>query len=171
MIIAGLIDQSIKFYMLFKPLKNLWNYYYHVNKVNNYDTFAAMVTKIDDTITVNNYNTGWEDAEHLPRTEGSLYSIYNGIFTLIDVKNYDYTEKYNTPAKLRNLYYHTILQTWLYMNAYIKPIGSIDRRLYDTYRLAVVNPYLNDIIICEYDKVTDFTKDIDLSEYRFNTAL
>ena len=101
-----------------------------------------------------------------------MYSIYDGVFTLIDVKNYDYSDKYNTSVKLRNLYYHTILQTWLYMNAYIKPIGMMnDKRLYDTYRVEVVNPYLNDVIICDYDKVTEFTRDIDLSEYRFNTAM
>ena len=160
-IIAGLIDWSSKFYMLFKPLKNLWNYYYRVNKVNNYDAFATMATTIGDNITVNNDNTG-----------GDLYNVYDGIFTLIDVKNYDYSDKYNTSAKLRNLYYHTILQTWLYMNAYIKPIGMVnDKRLYDTYRVEVVNPYLNDVIICDYDKVTAFTRDINLSKYRFNTAM
>lgn len=160
-IIAGLIDWSSKFYMLFKPLKNLWNYYYRVNKVNNYDTFATMATTIGNNITVNNDNTG-----------GDLYNVYNGIFTLIDVKNYDYSDKYNTPEKLRNLYYHTILQTWLYMNAYIKPIGMVnDKRLYNDYRVEVVNPYLNDMIVCNYDKVTAFTKDIDLSEYRFNTTM
>lgn len=159
-IIAGLIDWSSKFYMLFKPLKNLWNYYYSVKKINTYDNYTTMATKIDDTIVVNNYNTG-----------GDLYSVYNGVFTLIDVKNYDYSDKYNTPAKLRNLYYHTILQTWLYMNAYIKPIGMVnDKRLY-TYHLAVINPYLNDMIVCEYDKVIEFTKDIDLSDYRFNTTM
>lgn len=160
-IIAGLIDWSSKFYMLFKPLKNLWNYYYSVKKINTYDNYTTMAAKIDDTIVVNNYNTG-----------GDLYSVYNGVFTLIDVKNYDYSDKYNTSAKLRNLYYHTILQTWLYMNAYIKPIGTMnDKRLYDTYHLAVINPYLNDMIVCEYDKVTNFTRDIDLSEYRFNTIM
>lgn len=159
-IIAGLIDWSSKFYMLFKPLKNLWNYYYSVKKLSTYDNYTTMVAKIDDTIVVNNYNTG-----------GDLYSVYNGIFTLIDVKNYDYSDKYNTQVKLRNLYYHTILQTWLYMNAYIKPIGMInDNKLY-TYHLAVVNPYLNETIACDYDKVTEFTKDIDLSEYRFNTPM
>lgn len=160
-IIAGLIDWSSKFYMLFKPLKNLWNYYYRVNKVNNYDAFATMATTIGDNIAVNNDNTG-----------GDLYSVYDGIFTLIDVKNYDYSDKYNTTAKLRNLYYHTILQTWLYMNAYIQPIGMVNnKRLYDTYCVEVVNPYLNDVIICDYDKVSEFTKDIDLSKYRFNTAM
>lgn len=160
-IIAGLIDWSSKFYMLFKPLKNLWNYYYRVNKVNNYDAFATMATTIGDNIAVNNDNTG-----------GDLYSVYDGIFTLIDVKNYDYSDKYNTSAKLRNLYYHTILQTWLYMNAYIQPIGMVNnKRLYDTYCVEVVNPYLNDVIICDYDKVSEFTKDIDLSKYRFNTAM
>lgn len=160
-IIAGLIDWSSKFYMLFKPLKNLWNYYYRVNKVNNYDAFATMATTIGNNITVNNDNTG-----------GDLYSIYNGVFTLIDVKNYGYSDKYNTPEKLRNLYYHTILQTWLYMNAYIKSIGMVnDKRLYNAYHLAVINPYLNDMIVCEYDKVTNFTKYIDLSEYRFTTTM
>lgn len=160
-IIAGLIDWSSKFYMLFKPLKNLWNYYYRVNKVNNYNAFATMATTIGDNIAVNNDNTG-----------GDLYSVYDGIFTLIDVKNYDYSDKYNTTAKLRNLYYHTILQTWLYMNAYIQPIGMVNnKRLYDTYCVEVVNPYLNDVIICDYDKVSEFTKDIDLSKYRFNTAM
>ena len=160
-IVAGLIDWSSKFYMLFKPLKNLWNYYYRVNKVNNYDAFATMATTIGDNIAVNNDNTG-----------GDLYNVYDGIFTLIDVKNYDYSDKYNTSAKLRNLYYHTILQTWLYMNAYIQPIGMVNnKRLYDTYRVEVVNPYLNDVIICDYDKVSEFTKDIDLSKYRFNTAM
>lgn len=153
--------------------KNLWNYYYRVNKVNNYDAFATMATTIGNNITVNNDNTcGEEDAKHLPRTKGSLYSIYDGVFTLIDVKNYDYSDKYNTPAKLINLYYHTILQTWLYMNAYIKPIGMVnDKRLYNDYHVEVVNPYLNDAIICDYDKVTAFTRDIDLSKYRFNTAM
>lgn len=160
-IIAGLIDWSSKFYMLFKPLKNLWNYYYRVNKVNNYDAFATMATTIGDNIAVNNDNTG-----------GDLYSVYDGIFTLIDVKNYDYSDKYNTSAKLRNLYYHTILQTWLYMNAYIQPIGMVNnKRLYNDYHVEVVNPYLNDMIVCDYNKVTEFARDIDLSEYRFNTAL
>lgn len=160
-IIAGLIDWSSKFQMLFKPLKNLWNYYYHVDKVNNYNTFATMATTINDNITVNNDNTG-----------GDLYNVCDGIFTLIDVKNYNYSNKYNTAVKFRNLYYHTILQTWLYMNAYIQPIGSVNnKRLYNMYCVEVVNPYLNDVIICDYDKVTEFTKDIDLSEYKFNTAM
>lgn len=160
-IITGLIDWSSKFQMLFKPLKNLWNYYYHVDKVNNYNTFATMATTINDNITVNNDNTG-----------GDLYNVCDGIFTLIDVKNYNYSNKYNTAVKLRNLYYHTILQTWLYMNAYIQPIGSVNnKRLYNMYRVEVVNPYLNDVIVCDYDKVTEFTKDIDLSDYRFNTAM
>ena len=58
------------------------------------------------------------------------------------------------------------------MNAYIKPIGMMnDKRLYDTYHVEVVNLYLNDVIICDYDKVTAFARDIDLSEYRFNTAM
>ena len=169
-IIAGLIDWSSKFYMLFKPLKNLWNYY-RVNKVNNYDVFARTIDDAEHLGTFFTINSGDEDAKHLPRTKGSLYSVYDGVFTLIDVKNYDYSDTYSTPAKLRNLYYHTILQTWMYMNAYIKPIGMMnDKRLY-TYHLAVINPCLNDMIVCDYDKVTAFTKDIDLSKYRFNTTM
>ena len=118
-------------------------------------------TKINFNTIVNNDNTG-----------GDLYNVCDGVFTLIDVKNYNYSNKYNTAVKLRNLYYHTILQSWLYMNAYIKPIGMMnDKRLYDTYHLAVINPYLNDMIVCEYDKVTNFTRDIDLSEYRFTTTM
>lgn len=160
-IITGLIDWASKFQMLFKPLKNLWNYYYHVDKVNNYNTFATIATTIGDNITVNNDNTG-----------GDLYNVCEGVFTLIDVKNYNYSNKYNTAVKLRNLYYHTILQSWLYMNAYIQPIGSVNnKKLYNAYRVEVVNPYLNDVIICDYDKVTNFTKDIDLSDYKFNTAM
>lgn len=160
-IITGLIDWASKFQMLFKPLKNLWNYYYHVDKVNNYNTFATMATTIGNNITVNNDNTG-----------GDLYNVCDGVFTLIDVKNYNYSNKYNTAVKLRNLYYHTILQSWLYMNAYIQPIGSVNnKKLYNAYRVEVVNPYLNDVIICDYDKVTEFTKDIDLSDYKFNTAM
>lgn len=160
-IITGLIDWASKFQMLFKPLKNLWNYYYHVDKVNNYNTFATMATTIGNNITVNNNNTG-----------GDLYNVCDGVFTLIDVKNYNYSNKYNTAIKLRNLYYHTILQSWLYMNAYIQPIGSVNnKKLYNAYRVEVVNPYLNDVIICDYDKVTNFTKDIDLSDYKFNTAM
>ena len=168
-IIAGLIDWSSKFYMLFKPLKNLWNYY-RVNKVSNYDVFARTIDA-EHLRTFYTVGNGDEDAKNLPRTKGSLYSVHDGIFTLIDVKNYDYSDTYSTPAKLRNLYYHTILQTWMYMNAYIKPIGMMNNNRLYTYHLAVINPCLNDMIVCDYDKITNFTRDINVSEYRFNTPM
>lgn len=152
-IMIGLIDWASKFQIIFKPLKNLWNYYYHVNKISNYNNYSITVTSNND-FSVTNFNTG-----------GDLYCVFNNEFILIDFK------KYKSPNK--NTYYKTILQTWLYMNAYIKPIGSINNKLlYKNYMLSVINPYLGHILICDDKLVTQFTKNIvELKKYLFNKRL
>lgn len=150
-IMDGLIDWASKLQMIFKPLKNLWNYVYKVSTVNKYDKYSLMFSNIDDKYSVNNFNTG-----------GDLYSVFDGNFVLIDFKKYKYK------PNIKTIYYRTILQTWLYMNAYMKPIGSITEQLYNNYYLVAINPLLTDNYIYDYNDITKYAKTLDLSNYRFN---
>lgn len=165
-IMKGLIDWASKFQVIFKPLKNLWNYYYRVNKASNYNKYSITVTSSND-FSVNNFNTGGDFCKNLDLTMSNLYSIFEGEFMLIDFKKYKYM------PTIKDLYYRTILQTWLYMNAYIKPIGSINNRLlYNNYILGVINPYLGDSVMCDDKLVTEFAEGIEeMGNYVFNKRL
>lgn len=135
--------------IIYKPLKNLWNYYYNVENTKDYNKYSLSESRISDDITVNDYNTG-----------GDLYSIFDNNFMLIDFK------KYSNPNKLT--YTRTLVQAWMYLNVYIPPLCIMNNEgLYKEYYLAAVNPLLNNFITATYDSVTEFTKELDLSDYKF----
>lgn len=45
-------------------------------------------------------------------------------------------------------------------------IHLLTKYINDVFANMSVNAYNNDIIVCDYDKVSEFTKDIDLSVYK-----
>lgn len=148
---STLIDWAQNLQVIYKPLKNLWNYYYKIkdDKKQDYKKFVIMESRVSDDITVNNYNIG-----------GDLYSIFDNTFMLIDFK------KYSEPKE--HLYTKTLLQSWLYMNAYMKPLGMYNnQKLYSEYYLVAINPLLNHFISATYNDVTTFAEKFDLSDYKF----
>ena len=112
-----LIDWAQNIQVIFRPLKNLSNYYYKIDNPNDYMkymiTYSSELTARPDTedIKENNHETGGEgDALHLLRTKCSLYSVFDKSFYIIDSKKYN-VSAYND-EDINDTYLKTLVQCW-----------------------------------------------------------
>ena len=151
-----LVDWAQNIQAIFKPLKPLWNYCYDVDNPNKYSKFAMMFVSQfiakSENCKINNYNVG-----------GDLYTIIDKSFYLIDFKKYElegYSEKY-----INNTYLKTLVQCWMYMNAYYTYICTLNNNkdqkliLYNNFYLSAINPLHNHMIISNYQNVDKIITD------------
>lgn len=135
------------FNCVFRPLKPLYKYYSKMktNFKQNFKWIRKMKNIYDDTLDINNDNVG-----------GDLYSIINGNFYLIDSKRYE--KGLDCKHTLT-----TLLQTYMYMNAYAKPLAYINSEcLYKTLNIGIVNPIDNVYKVVDY---YEFLEQIQSSNY------
>ena len=155
--IITLVNWAQNIQVIFRPLKNLYNYYYRLDNPDTYVKYMITYTTeliAKEDIKENNRETGGEeDALHLPRTEGSLFSIFNNAFYLIDSNKYDVSKK--TDKDIRSIYLKTLVQCWKklrsnflepegsYMNIYYYPICTLsdENRTMDLYKKHLCSCY------------------------------
>ena len=175
---TSLIDWAQNIQVIFRPLKNLSNYYYKIDNPNNYMkymiTYSAELTARPDTedIKENNHETGGEgNALHFLRTKGSLYSIFDRSFYLIDSKKYDISAY--TDEVINDTYLKTLVQCWMYMNMYYHPLCTLSDNnnkvvnLYKQLYVVAVNPLYCHYVISIYKNI-DKIITLDIHErYKF----
>ena len=188
---TSLIDWAQNIQVIFRPLKNLSNYYYKIDNPNNYMkymiTYSAELTARPDTedIKENNHETGGEgNAKHFLRTKGSLYSIFDRSFYLIDSKKYDISAY--TDEDINDTYLKILVQCWremlrislqeplvLYMNMYYHPLCTLSDNnnkvvnLYKQLYVAAANPLYGHYVISIYKNIDKIiTPDIH-ERYKF----
>lgn len=144
------------FNCVFRPLKPLYKYYSKMktNFKQNFKWIRKMKNIYDDTLDINNDNVG-----------GDLYSIINGNFYLIDSKRYE--KGLDCKHTLT-----TLLQTYMYMNAYAKPLAYINSEcLYKTLNIGIVNPIDNVYKIVDYYKFLKHIQSNDFNEYNYRDKI
>lgn len=188
---TSFIDWAQNIQVIFRPLKNLSNYYYKIDNPNNYMkymiTYSTELTARPDTedIKENNHETGGEgNASHFLRTKGSLYTIFDRSFYLIDSKKYDISAY--TDEDINDTYLKTLVQCWremrsislkeplvLYMNMYYHPLCTLSDNnnkvvnLYKQLYVAAVNPLYGHFVISIYKNIDKIiTPDIH-ERYKF----
>ena len=163
---TSLIDWAQNIQVIFRPLKNLSNYYYKIDNPNNYMkymiTYSTELTARPDTedIKENNHETG-----------GDLFSVFDRSFYLIDSKKYDiyaYTDE-----DINDTYLKTLVQCWMYMNMYYHPLCTLSDNnnkvvnLYKQLYVAAVNPLYGHYVISLYKNIDKIiTPDIH-ERYKF----
>lgn len=97
------------------------------------------------------YNDKFDDSTKISeKSGGDLYSILDNNFYLIDSKRYG-NDRWTDGTKNT-----TLLQTYLYMNAYNKYLNMFDNDgIYNNLYLGVVNPLKNDSIFINYKNVNN----------------
>ena len=163
---TSLIDWAQNIQVIFRPLKNLSNYYYKIDNPNNYMkymiTYSAELTARPDTedIKENNNETG-----------GDLYTIFDRSFYLIDSKKYDISAY--TDEDINDTYLKTLVQCWMYMNMYYHPLCTLSDNnnkvvnLYKQLYVAAVNPLYGHFVISIYKNIDKIiTPDIH-KRYKF----
>lgn len=188
---TSLIDWAQNIQVIFRPLKNLSNYYYKIDNPNNYMkymiTYSTELTARPDTedIKENNHETGGEgNAKHFLRTKGSLYTIFDRSFYLIDSKKYDISAY--TDEDINDTYLKTLVQCWremrsislkeplvLYMNMYYHPLCTLSDNnnkvvnLYKQLYVTAANPLYGHYVISIYKNIDKIiTPDIH-ERYKF----
>ena len=163
---TSLVDWAQNIQVIFRPLKNLSNYYYKIDNPNNYMkymiTYSTELTARPDTedIKENNHETG-----------GDLYTIFNRSFYLIDSKKYDISVY--TDEDINDTYLKTLVQCWMYMNMYYHPLCTLSDNnnkvvnLYKQLYVAAVNPLYGHYVISLYKNIDKIiTPDIH-ARYKF----
>lgn len=163
---TSLIDWAQNIQVIFRPLKNLSNYYYKIDNPNNYMkymiTYSTELTARPDTedIKENNHETG-----------GDLYTIFDRSFYLIDSKKYDISAY--TDEDINDTYLKTLVQCWMYMNMYYHPLCTLSDNnnkvvnLYKQLYVAAVNPLYGHYVISLYKNIDKIiTPDIH-ERYKF----
>ena len=163
---TSLIDWAQNIQVIFRPLKNLSNYYYKIDNQNNYMkymiTYSTELTARPDTedIKENNHETG-----------GDLYTIFDRSFYLIDSKKYDISAY--TDEDINDTYLKTLVQCWMYMNMYYHPLCTLSDNnnkvvnLYKQLYVAAVNPLYGHYVISLYKNIDKIiTPDIH-ERYKF----
>lgn len=163
---TSLIDWAQNIQVIFRPLKNLSNYYYKIDNPNNYMkymiTYSTELTARPDTedIKENNHETG-----------GDLFSVFDRSFYLIDSKKYDISAY--TDEDINDTYLKTLVQCWMYMNMYYHPLCTLSDNnnkvvnLYKQLYVAAVNPLYGHYVISLYKNIDKIiTPDIH-ERYKF----
>ena len=156
-IIHVLIDLINRFVIIFAPLQPLTQYYSNMeNKSNDMNRlwYNKNLNIYSDTINVNN-DSG-----------GDLYCADAKNFYLLDSKRYN---EFNDCYKMK-----TIIQSWMYMNVYMKPLCYIQDirdkdngiyKLYKDYYVGFVNPLRNELAVYNYN---DISTKLNNAEYNQN---
>lgn len=170
-------------------LKNICNLYNQLNNiynnVNNIDIDNINIDNIINTciLIVKNYlfifkplqplktycnkNIYKKSNKYDNNICGDLYSICNGNFFMIDSKCYSQKEKE------QKIICKTYAQTYLYMNAYFKPLCYIYKNyelLYEKYFLMYINPCIPNIKYINYNDACENFKG-NLTGFDFNTCI
>lgn len=160
--IITLVNWAQNIQVIFRPLKNLYNYYYRLDNPDTYMKYMITYTTeliAREDIKENNRETG-----------GDLYSIFNNSFYLIDSKKYDVLKK--TDKDIRSIYLKTLVQCWLYMNMYYYPICTLsdENRTMDLYKniyVAAMNPLYSHMVIATYSNINKIITDDIRAKYKF----
>ena len=163
---TSLVDWAQNIQVIFRPLKNLSNYYYKIDNPNNYMkymiTYSTELTARPNTedIKENNHETG-----------GDLYTIFDRSFYLIDSKKYDISVY--TDEDINDTYLKTLVQCWMYMNMYYHPLCTLSDNnnkvvnLYKQLYVVAVNPLYGHYVISLYKNIDKIiTPDIH-ARYKF----
>ena len=157
-----LVNWAQNIQVIFRPLKNLYNYYYRLDNPDTYMKYMITYTTeliAREDIKENNRETG-----------GDLFSIFNDSFYLIDSKKYDISKKTN--KDMNNVYLKTLVQCWLYTNMYYYPICTLcdENRTMDLYKniyVAAMNPLYSHMIIAKYSNINNIITDDIRAKYKF----
>lgn len=164
-----LLDWAQNIQVIFRPLKNLSDYYYKIDDPKDYYNYTLtyssnlLSTPETEAYKVNKHETG-----------GDLYSIFDKTFYLIDFKKYDLTDK--TDAHMNNTYLRTLVQCWMYMNMYYYPLCNVvDNNnnkmiLYNNYYLSVMNPLHSHIVINTYKNINSIVTPEIRAKYVFTES-
>lgn len=160
--IITLVNWAQNIQVIFRPLKNLYNYYYRLDNPDTYMKYMITYTTeliAREDIKENNRETG-----------GDLYSIFDNAFYLIDSKKYDVSKK--TDKDIRSIYLKTLVQCWLYMNMYYYPICTLsdENRTMDLYKniyVAAMNPLYSHMVIATYSNINKIITDDIRAKYKF----
>lgn len=160
--IITLVNWAQNIQVIFRPLKNLYNYYYRLDNPDTYMKYMITYTTeliAKEDIKENNRETG-----------GDLFSIFNNSFYLIDSKKYDVSKK--TDKDIRSIYLKTLVQCWLYMNMYYHPICTLsdENRTMDLYKniyVAAMNPLYSHMVIATYSNINKIITDNIRAKYKF----
>ena len=163
---TSLVDWAQNIQVIFRPLKNLSNYYYKIDNPNNHMkymiTYSTELTARPNTedIKENNHETG-----------GDLYTIFDRSFYLIDSKKYDISVY--TDEDINDTYLKTLVQCWMYMNMYYHPLCTLSDNnnkvvnLYKQLYVVAVNPLYGHYVISLYKNIDKIiTPDIH-ARYKF----
>ena len=175
---TSLVDWAQNIQVIFRPLKNLSNYYYKIDNPNDYMKYMItystelMARPETEDIKENNHETGREgNASHFLRTKGSLYSIFDGSFYLIDSKKYNISAYID--EDINDTYLKTLVQCWMYINMYYHPLCTLSDNsnrvvnLYKQLYVVAVNPLHGHIVISPYKNIDKIiTPDIH-ARYKF----
>ena len=161
-----LIDWTQNIQVIFRPLKNLSNYYYKIDNPNDYMkymiTYSSELTARPDTedIKENNHETG-----------GDLYSVFDKSFYIIDSKKYN-VSAYND-EDINDTYLKTLVQCWMYMNMYYHPLCTLSDNnnkvinLYNQWFVVAVNPLYGHMVVSKYNDVDKIITDDIRAKYKF----
>ena len=163
---TSLIDWAQNIQVIFRPLKNLSNYYYKIDNPNNYMKY--MITYSTE-LTARPYTEDIKENNH--ETGGDLFSVFDRSFYLIDSKKYDISAY--TDEDINDTYLKTLVQCWMYMNMYYHPLCTLSDNsnrvvnLYKQLYVAAVNPLYGHYVISLYKNIDKIiTPDIH-ARYKF----
>lgn len=163
-ILRMIITLFKQFVIIFAPLRPLTNYYSTMENVNvDRRWFNKNLNIYNDDISVNN-DSG-----------GDLYCAQDDDFYLFDSKRYN---NFDDCYKVK-----TLVQSWMYMNVYWKPLCCIynndivvnrkvgkNFELYKNYYLGYINPLRNDISACTYNSMNMYLNNRNNTYYSDDTC-
>lgn len=153
-----------QFVIIFAPLRPLTYYYSTMENVNvDRRWFNKNLNIYNDNLNINN-DSG-----------GDLYCAQGDDFYLFDSKRYN---NFDDCYKVK-----TLVQSWMYMNVYWKPLCCIynnditvnkkvgkNFELYKNYYLGFINPLRNDISACTYKSMNTYLNNKNNTYYLDNTC-
>lgn len=163
-ILRAIIKIFKQFVIIFAPLRPLTYYYSTMENVNvDRRWFNKNLNIYNDNININN-DSG-----------GDLYCAQGDDFYLFDSKRYN---NFDDCYKVK-----TLVQSWMYMNVYWKPLCCIynndmtvnhkvgkNFELYKNYYLGFINPLRNDISACTYNSMNMYLNNKNNTYYLDDTC-
>lgn len=163
-ILRAIIKIFKQFVIIFAPLRPLTYYYSTMENVNvDRRWFNKNLNIYNDNLDINN-DSG-----------GDLYCAQGDDFYLFDSKRYN---KFDDCYKVK-----TLVQSWMYMNVYWKPLCCIynnditvnhkvgkNFELYKNYYIGFINPLRNDISACTYKSMNMYLNSKNNTYYLDDTC-
>ena len=163
-ILRAIITLFKQFVIIFAPLRPLTSYYSTMENVN-----------IDRRWLNKNLNIYSDDLSVNNDSGGDLYCSQGDDFYLFDSKRYS---NFDDCYKVK-----TLVQSWMYMNVYWKPLCCIynndivinrkvgkNFEMYKNYYLGFINPLRNDISACTYDSMNMYLNNKNNTYYFDDTC-